>query len=379
MLKRFNLCTAFLVRIVATLWRRREFIRAFKQPTARINSRLHLSVCLAMSFCSVSYADSVTPNYQWGRGINLFSGQLNIGGYANSSYTQLSGQKNSLTLEDLSLFISASLSDSIRFFSEIELEDALSTKHTSNFNASLRVERLYLDYLATDEVTVRVGKWLTPFGRWNVVHAAPLVWTTTRPFITDELLFPAHSSGAMVSKKFNINEHNLDVSVYVDDSQHLDVRKDPINFQNAFGSRINLELTEQLQIGFSFLDFKQVDVHEARNHLFGVDFFWQHSGYEMQMEASYRHNASVQGDEKGLYIQGVAPLAKQVFAVSRYEYLEGAHQVNFTRLQSSTHAALAGLVWRPFVPLAIKAEYRFGSENQAVAPSGFFTSVAVLF
>jgi len=345
----------------------------------RFNVCAALSMCLGMSVCAVGYADSVTPNYQWGRGINLLSGQLNIGGYANTAFEKVNSQNNSLTLNDFSLFISASPSDSIRLFSEIELEDALSTEHISNFNASFRVERLYLDYLATDDVTVRFGKWLTPFGRWNVVHAAPLVWTTTRPFITDEQLFPTHSSGAMVSKKFMFNERNIDVAVYVDDSEYLDLRKDPIDFENAFGSRINMELTDQLQIGFSYLDFKQADVHEARNHLFGADFLWRYEGYEVQMEASYRHNASVQGDEKGMYIQGVVPLGSQVFAVSRYEYLEGAHQVNFTRLQSSTHAALAGLVWRPFVPLAIKAEYRVGSQNQSTAPSGFFTSIALFF
>jgi len=345
----------------------------------RFNLFAALSIYLASSFCSVGYADSVTPNYQWGRGINLLSDQLTIGGYVNASFEKVAGQKNSLTLNDFSLFISASPSDSVRFFSEIELEDVLATEHSSNFNAALRVERLYLDYLATDEITVRVGKWLTPFGRWNVVHAAPLVWTTTRPFITDEPLFPTHSSGMMLSKKFNLNEHNVDVAIYVDDSKHLDLRKDPIEFENAFGSRINMELIEQLQIGFSYLNFKQADINESRNHLFGADLFWTQNDYELQMEFSYRHNASVQGDEKGFYVQGVAPLASQVFAVSRYEYLEGAHQVNFTRLQSSTHAVVTGLVWRPFVPLAIKAEYRFGCQNQPIVPSGFFTSIALFF
>jgi hypothetical protein len=345
----------------------------------RFNPFAVLAVYLAANLCSIGYADSVIPNYQWGRGISLLSDRLTIGGYANASFEKVNGQKNRVTLDDFSLFISASPSDSVRFFSEIELENSLSTEYSSNFNTALRVERLYVDYLATEEITVRAGKWLTPFGRWNVVHAAPLVWTTTRPFITDEQLFPTHASGAMLSKKFNINEHNLDVAIYVDDSEDLDLRKDPIEFENAFGSRINMELTDDLQIGFSFLDFKQANVHEARNHLFGVDFLWTQNGYELQMEASYRHNASVQGDEKGFYIQGVAPLAEQVFAVSRYEYLEGAHQVNFTRQQSSTHTALAGLVWRPYVPLAVKAEYRFGSQNQATAPSGFFTSVAFFF
>jgi hypothetical protein len=343
------------------------------------NLRTTLSVCLGISICVVGYADSVTSNYQWGRGIDIASGRLNIGGYANASFEQVDADKNSLTLNDFSLFISASPSDSIRFFSEIELENVVSTGRANNFSTALRIERLYIDYLATEEVTVRFGKWLTPFGRWNVVHAAPLVWTSTRPFITDEQFFPSHSSGAMLSKKFDINEHNLDVSFYLDDSEHLDPRKDSIDFENAIGSRINMELTEQLQLGFSYLGFKQADIHQPRHHLLGADLFWKHNDYELQMELSYRHTSNVQGNEKGFYIQGVAPLTTQLFAVSRYEYLEGTHLVNFNTLQSTIHTATTGLVWRPFAPLAIKTEYRFGCQNQNIAPSGFFSSIAVFF
>lgn len=345
----------------------------------RFNVVTILSICLGASLCSVGYADSVMPNYQWGRGINLLSDRLNIGGYLNTSFEQIEVRKNSVTVNDLSLFISASPSDSVRFFSEIELENGLSSGRISNFNAALRIERLYIDYLASEEITVRLGKWLTPFGRWNVVHAAPLVWTTTRPFITNEQLFPSHTNGVMLSKKIDFNEHNLDVAIYIDDSEHLDPRKDPINFENALGSRLNMELTEQLQIGFSYLGFKQSNSHEARNHLFGADLFWQQNNYELQMEFSYRHTPDSKGDEKGFYIQGVAPLATKLFAISRYEYLDGTHHINFTTLQSTTHIATTGLVWRPFVPLAIKAEYRFGDQNQSIAPSGLFTSIALFF
>jgi hypothetical protein len=340
--------------------------------------RFHLGIVPLYLAISVCHADSVTPNYQWGRGINLLSGRLNIGGYANAAFELPNRQKNSLTLHDLSLFISASPSDSVRIFSEIELEDGLSTSRTHNFNTILRVERLYIDYLASEEVTVRLGKWLTPFGRWNVVHAAPLVWTTSRPFITDEQLFPSHSSGMMLSKKFDIAEHNLDLSFYIDASQHLDLRKDPINFENAFGSRFNMELSEQLQIGFSYLGFKQANMNDARNHLVGADLFWKKNDYELQMELSYRHTL-LMGDEKGFYIQGVAPLAEKFFAVSRYEYFDGVHRGVFNNLQSTSHSAITGLVWRPAVPLAIKAEYRFGNQNQAFTPSGFFTSIALFF
>lgn len=341
--------------------------------------RFSVYICLALSACSLSHADSVTSNNQWARGIDLFSGKLNIGGYANIGLEPESNQKNSLKFKDLSLFISASPSDSIRFFSEIELENSLTTKRKTNINSALRIERLYIDYLASEDVTLRLGKWLTLFGRWNVIHAAPLVWTTSLPFMTSEQFFPSHSSGVMLSKKFDVNNHNLDVSFYIDDSEHLDPRKDPIDFENAIGTRINMEVSKQLQLGFSYLGSKQANIHEARNHLFGADLFWRYNDYELQAEFSYRHRPSPRNDEKALYVQGVAPLAGKVFAVGRYEFLTGRHHVDLIPLHSTVHSVITGLAWRPFTPLVLKAEYRFASQNQIIAPSGFFTSIAVLF
>jgi hypothetical protein len=339
-----------------------------------------LLLCLGTCLSSIGYADSVSPSYQWGRGLDLFSGNLNLGGYAHASLEQLASGNTHVTFNDVSLFISATPSDSIRFFSEIELENVLTTKNRSNLSAALRIERLYIDYLATDTITLRLGKWLTPFGRWNVVHAAPLVWTTTRPFMTDEHLFPNHSNGVMLSKKFDINDRNLDVSVYIDDSEHLDPRKDFVNFENAIGSRINMEITHQLQIGFSYLGFKRSDDHEARSHLFGADLFWKYQGYELQSEFSYRHTPNGRGSEKGFYAQGVAPLTEHFFAVGRYDYLDGTHRLGgMNQPQSTLHTVTTGLAWRPFVPLVMKAEYRFGDDHQNIAPSGFFTSIAVFF
>jgi hypothetical protein len=47
--------------------------------------------------------------------------------------------------------------------------------------SACEVERLYLDYLHSDALATRLGKHLTPIGRWNLRHADPLVWTATRP------------------------------------------------------------------------------------------------------------------------------------------------------------------------------------------------------
>jgi hypothetical protein len=82
-----------------------------------------------------------------------------------------------------------------------------------------------------------------------------------------------------------------------------------------------------------------------------------------------------------LYLQGVAPLVGDLYAVLRYEA--------FQRESASVpgNLGVVGLAYRPMPPLVFKAEYRFGSNFGNPPPSvelgdfseGFAASVAVLF
>lgn len=339
---------------------------------------------LALSLSAYSLADTPnnsSPSYEWGRGLTVPAANLNLGGYFDSSYDHYETQKKVIGLDDFSFFITWSPTARLRVFSEIELEDSLSNQHPAHFDSALRIERLYVDFLASQNSTLRLGKFLTPVGRWNVTHAAPLVWTTTRPFVTDDSLFPGHTNGIMLSNKYTIGEKDIDVSFYYDDSSELNPRKDLKDFDNAFGSRINIEILEHLQVGASYLGFKKISsIGQQRNHLLGLDLLWKKNNYEAQMEWIYRHAGDFQGDEKGFYVQGVAPLVSHLFAVGRYEYLNGNHQTETGAFAKGiSNAAVTGLTWRPYVPLALKAEYRFGTGNQTLAPSGFFTSISVLY
>lgn len=343
------------------------------------NPGLLVIIYFCTSLFSFSYSASITPSYEWGRGLSVPEANLNLGGYLNSSFEHI-GSQNIAALDDFSAFISWSPTARLHFFSELEIEDWLATDGGRNFNSAFKVERLYLDFLANEKTFLRTGKFLTPVGLWNVIHAAPLVWTTTRPLVTDEQFFPSHASGLMLNRKIDINEHNLDVSIYADDSSSLDPRKNEINFDNAFGGRINFEISKHAQLGASYLDFKRRSRFQLdRNHLIGVDMLWKNKGYELQIEINYRHANDLQGKEKGGYIQWVIPLTKQLYAVTRYEYLEGTKHFDGRYFHHSTNLGIVGLTWRPFVPLAIKAEYRLGSGNQIIAPDGVFTSLSLFF
>ncbi len=336
---------------------------------------------IAKSQAEVLLADlDQAKHYRLGRGLQIPGLNLMLGGYANMTYHFIEkNQRHRLGLDDLSLFVTWTPHDRLRFFSELEIEDGISTDGLGKSDQTFRLERLYLDILANESLSLRLGKFLTPVGLWNSIHAAPLVWTTTRPLATENSLFAPHVSGLSLNQHLIVRDHDIDISVYFDDSKILDPRKTPFFFKNAFGGRIQYEWMPQFQIGFSYIGFKN-HTNTARNHLYGLDLSWSQSSFELKMEYAYRHASDRQGQEHVLYVQGVAPLGHQFYGIARYEYLNGVHPVDVDVTSAGiTHVGVTGLAWRPYAPLIIKSEYRFGKNNAITAPSGFFASISVLF
>lgn len=354
------------------------------------NSIFLIACILAFSIHAQSIPPKIEPSYHWGRGLDIPWANLNLGGYVSVEYKDLESGQDELILDDLSLFVSWRPHAKIRFFSELEMEGWLSNHGVTGFSRSFSLERLYLDYLYNDSLSFRFGQFLTPVGRWNITHAAPLVWTSTRPMVTQTELFPLRVNGLMLNKQLLVQAQTLNISVYLDDSNVLDPRRitddeekhnDPETaFKRAAGLYLQHEFTDQFMIGLAYLAFKKRDaLDNATNHLWGLDVFWQKNGYELQVEMAYRYAPDRQGHEQGGFVQGVAPLVNKFFAVGRYEYLSGRHQIDNRALDRTLHVGVVGLAWRPFVPLVIKTEYRFGHNNPEMAPSGLFASVSMFY
>ena len=323
----------------------------------------------------VSADDSLPLSYHWGRGVSAPAANLNIGGYFNATYQQPETSNHKVSLDSVSFLISWNPFERLRFFSEVE------TEKIETLNFPIQAERLYLDWLASPSTTVRLGKFLTPIGHWNLIHAAPLIWTTSRPIVNDITTFSPHLNGLMLMRALDIGNYNADISFYADSSGDLDVFDKAPGFQNALGGHFNFEFSENLKWGLSFINFQNDAInklsmnHFARNNLVGVDFSWKKAGYELELESIYRQADDVQGNEKGFYLQGVVPLIDKFYAIGRYEDVNGTHNL----IATHTDVFVTALAWRPFVPLVLKAEYRFGDQNQLIAPSGFYSSIAMFF
>ena len=144
---------------------------------------VYLGLLLWAMVCPVAAQDSGDvayrdAGYQLGSGWQIPGTGLTLGGYASATYRNFEGDSWRASLKDLSMFVTWEGSSRWRAFTEFELGDGIhgGPGETDRRPAELDLERLYVDYLATQALTWRFGKFLTPIGHWNQVHADPLVW-----------------------------------------------------------------------------------------------------------------------------------------------------------------------------------------------------------
>lgn len=337
-------------------------------------------LCLASTAAAAAddvILDPDAQRYRLGQGLQLGDSGFRLGGYGYASYADAEGADNwSLGLDALSGFLWWDNDDRWRFFSEVELSDAFTAepgRSTTN-DAYLGLERFYVDYARRDELKLRLGKFLTPVGRWNLIHAAPLTWTTSRPLIT-EATFPTNATGAMVYGVLPWTPDGVEYSLYASPGEELLPNPDLDTFTEAYGGHLSFSAFGSLRLGVSALTFELEGSSDARRDLYGFDFAWSRHRFEVSGEFAYRvtRKSFDDRDEQGLYLQAVIPFTQKLYGVLRYENFRSNGNNDDLNLY------LGGLNYRihPFVVL--KAEFSDSTENDLDVREGALASVAVQF
>ena len=360
---------------------------------ARLRDRCQFFFALAALmmvgiFCSApAFAAGLFENaeYRLGRGLRLPAIDLTLSGYSSLRAQNFAGRPAALDLRDLSLFTIWE-PGRWQFFAEIELENVFGIDdrgiHASD--SELEIERLYLDYAFRDALNLRVGRYLTPFGRWNQLHADPLVWTVSRPIVT-LLAIPDHGSGVAVHGERAISNNALEYHFYADDSSDLDPHHGESSFEdlivegiandfdNALGGQLRYHFfDDRAEVALSFATIAVARSH-GRRHLLGLDLLYRWHRVEFSMESAYRFSDdSREGDEWGVFMQGVLPLVGHCFFVVRSEFYSGG-----TRVDDAARGTF-GVAYRPHPATTFKLEYHDGS-NKKLTPDGVEASWSVLF
>ncbi|MEZ0238497.1 MAG: hypothetical protein ACAH06_10570 [Methylophilaceae bacterium] len=322
------------------------------------------SVVAAFLACNPAAADDSAT---------LSAEHLHVGGYASGGFRVHPGGKAAADLHELSLILNWDGGGKLRLFSELEVETPLTWEEggsISSNDADFDIERLYADYSLTGALTMRGGRLLTPVGRWNVTHAAPLVWTTNRPAATEKL-FPEAINGVMLYGTLPLNEGALDYALFGEALRDQTKDKDEPFFEKTRGVR--LAYIGIAEVGMTLSEFEEDAIGQPRYRMLGLDFFKALNGWEFSGEL-YRRFARGNDDDRsgGGYAQVVAPLGNRWFAIGRLENLRLPDE-------GTTGRWLVGTAWRWKNNQIFKLEYVGGRDEHPDMPRGFAASYAILF
>ena len=357
-------------------------------PFIPVSTRLSWIAHLFVTGVLVAGNSMAAQPYHLGQGYPLPGLGLTAGGYASIHLSALDGEPTTLSVSELSLFLHGDPAPTWHFFTELELGDVLSvTKdQTSAFKGDFDVERLYLDHDLSARDRLRLGKFLTPIGRWNQIHADPLVWSVTRP-LTTSAAFARHASGMELYGSRALGSGEMDYQFYADATTALDpteAQEDTfpdVAFQpnpaSSFGHGLGLYLRyrnpdDSLQLGFSAARYTLMELPSAKQ-LLGMDVFYTRSGWELSGEAINRRDESGSGlSDWGGYVQLAAPIADGMHLVATHERYRSAlvgDKVEWTGI---------GLTYRPTSPWSFKIEYRNSHGDAGLMPDGMQFSISVL-
>jgi hypothetical protein len=307
--------------------------------------------------------------YVPGRGLHVGNTGLTIGGWASVTGAVLQGGDAEAEIQDLSFFVIWDPVPRLHVFSELEYSDPVRIDrrgHLSDDENSLTADRLFADLRLSDVASIRAGIFRTPVGRWNVIHAAPLVWTTEQPLST-ELPFDPNVNGLMLFGSLFNRGGVLSYSLWDQYAAPLEGDPEFKPADHSAGGRLEYTADAGWSVGASYLAARR---EGDWRHLGGLDLLWNYGRFEVMSELVVEAGAggAAQG---GGYLQGVAGITDRWFLVGRFEH--------YTRAATHFEIGTLGVAFRPIPAVVLKAEYVFTNQSSDEVERGFHASIATLF
>jgi hypothetical protein len=348
-------------------------IRIFGQIMRTTTLRLGWALVCLSAGPLASAAD-----YELGQGIPagdfLFSGYMNVVAQAPN------GGANALMLDDLSLFVAGRVNRWVNPFLEAEISSLTLAQQGDGptENGHLVRERIYNDLRLSDTDTLRIGKILAPVGDWNLIHAAPLVPTTTQPLTTSRG-FATYASGVSWLRE-TADTLLPDWQIYVQPGTEWFSRPAavaPRQFRDVSGAHLNWNLGINDKFGLSVQHGTLVSSDETYS-LVGANFRRRFGRLALESETTVArwsggNQPRAHDVEQGIYVLADYTLLKDWHGIAEAEYFQDHEHSDPSR------NILVGLTYKQRPAVIWKIEYvdQLGTGHDI--PTGWQASFAVLF
>ncbi len=294
-----------------------------------------------------------------GRGFAVGNTGLTLGGYLTGEAEDLEGEDHYSDFGG-NLFVFYEPVRYFRLFTDLEL-----------VLDEVALERGHLELPFSDAATLRLGKLLTPIGRWNQAHIEPLTWTTSEPVMI-ESVFDDTVSGASLHGSVFPGGGALSYAAYASLVDPIQVDSDEGFADRSAGLRVEWASLGGWTAGLSYYASQPPD--SRWHHLGGADVLWQpHRRVEISAEALAGEGTRAPGAVQAVYLQAAIETFDQLYLVARLEHFD------LPGVLPTARFAVAGMVWAPWPSVRVKADYMFANEAGEFAAPGARASLSFLF
>ncbi len=326
---------------------------------------------LAFSLLALWASSAAGSSHTPGRGLSLLDDDLVLGGYAKLELSALDQSQDQFVVEDVSAFLTYRISPNIKLFTEAEFEDLLSIDDGGLDGGSdvFKLERLYFEYETQAQLRLRLGKVLTPVGIWNPIHAAPLVWTSSRP-LASSAMFDTGLTGLQADVLTRLGDLDAVLTAFGQVTDQLDETGDRQNIRRGGGGRMQIGSIGSWQLAASYLRFDD-DTDHRWESVFAADFLFEDDDWELSSEVAVNDPRGNGGTTWAFYFQAVRHLSAKIHPVLRYEHAKLA--------EGSGDPLILGVAYKPTPTTVLKAEAVLATGDLITGGNGFLASFAMLF
>jgi hypothetical protein len=268
--------------------------------------------------------------------------------------------------------------------------------------SGIRIERAYLEHTFNNYLTVRAGRFLTPWGIWNVDHGSPVIIGPAKPYVIGEAFFPEAQTGFDAFGSIPVGESTLGYHLTLSNGRGPTEVFQDLDDNKAIGGRLSLKMYRlgQIEVGVSGYGGTVTDQRQKinlakllpeffqyehyRELSWAVDFRWLWKNLHLQAEAALQDKVwddgarpvvgtGVQPDMRrfGMYsLLGYRLPWLNLMPYVMYSYYDAGTRQAFG-LARKVNVLTAGLNVRVLPSVVFKIEYERGIFSD-VAPGSFF-------
>ncbi len=301
-----------------------------------------------------------------GRGLKIEPFRMTLGGYITLIMEKVR-TRSSLELSEVALLLYGTPLKRVSYFTEIEGIGLWNSEEGFPREGRYpQVERLYVEVKAQEWLNIRVGKFITPIGLWNLYHIDVLKWTASDPEVAVSF-YPRFTTGLMI---YGDLSHGVSYSLFFQENRGISEGLNNFLSRKVRGIDVKVELGKKVLAGLNGGEFELERRGEKLSFLgayasvdLGRAEIWSEAMYGTEEEPYY----SGKEHRIAFYLQGTYRVFKGNYMVARFDYLE-----DLSEGRGGGYLVL-GWNFRPVYYFSLKIESRIGGSG------GFYGSVSVLF